>query len=115
MLFRSGMGQDKAFEPVLDLALDRAALPSWLQYLKGRIQDEGRSDAGECMLKTNPKFILRNHLAQWAIQSAQAGDPQMVQQLLQVLQNPYDEHPMHDDWAGFAPDWAQQLEISCSS
>jgi uncharacterized protein YdiU (UPF0061 family) len=67
------------------------------------------------MLRTNPKFVLRNHLAELAIRSAQQGDFSMVRDLLRVLQSPYDEHPEHADWANLPPDWARHIEISCSS
>lgn len=67
------------------------------------------------MLNTNPKYVLRNHLAQTAIEHAQAGDFSTVHQLLGVLQSPFDEHPTFDAWAGLPPDWAAGLSVSCSS
>jgi uncharacterized protein YdiU (UPF0061 family) len=67
------------------------------------------------MLRANPKFVLRNHLGEWVIKAAQSGDFAPVRQLLRVLQSPYDEHPDHDTWAGFPPEWAKRIEISCSS
>ena len=113
--WQAGQEQDRAFEPVLDLAVDRDRLQSWLQRYQQRLQHTHLDGAGAHMLRTNPKYVLRNHLAQMAIEAAQAGDPRMVRQLLDVLQSPYDEHPEHDDWAGWPPDWAQHIEISCSS
>jgi uncharacterized protein YdiU (UPF0061 family) len=65
------------------------------------------------MNRVNPKVVLRNHLAETAIQRAQAGDFGEVDRLLKVLQHPFDEHAEAD--AGFPPDWANQLEVSCSS
>ena len=56
---------------------------------------------------------LRNHLAEVAIERARDGDFSEVQRLLSVLQRPYDED--HGADAGFPPDWAAQLEVSCSS
>jgi uncharacterized protein YdiU (UPF0061 family) len=67
------------------------------------------------MLRVNPKFVLRNHLAELAIRSAQQGDPNGVRDLLRVLQSPYDEHPAHAEWAELPPEWARHIEISCSS
>jgi uncharacterized protein YdiU (UPF0061 family) len=67
------------------------------------------------MLATNPKFVLRNHLAELAIQQAQGQDYSGVAQLLHVLQTPFDEHPEHESLADFPPDWAASIEISCSS
>jgi uncharacterized protein YdiU (UPF0061 family) len=66
-------------------------------------------------IKTNPKFVLRNHLAQMAIERAQADDMTMVAELLTVLQAPYDDHAQHSTWAGLPPEWAANIEISCSS
>jgi serine/tyrosine/threonine adenylyltransferase len=59
--------------------------------------------------------VLRNHLAQTAIERAQQGDFGETQRLLQVLERPYDEQPEHEAYAAFPPDWAGQLEVSCSS
>ena len=96
-----------------DLALRRPQLDAWLQRLRQRLIDE--PDAGTRMLRHNPKFVLRNHLAELAIRSAQSGDFAMVRDLLEVLQSPYDEHPTHAAWADFPPEWANHIEISCSS
>jgi uncharacterized protein YdiU (UPF0061 family) len=63
----------------------------------------------------NPNYVLRNYLGQVAIEAAVAKDFSGVQNLLTVLQSPYDEHPEHAHMANFPPDWAQQIEISCSS
>jgi uncharacterized protein YdiU (UPF0061 family) len=63
----------------------------------------------------NPKFVLRNHLAQAAIERAQQGDFGEVERLLRVLERPFDEQPEHEADAGFPPAWAQQIEVSCSS
>ncbi|ARV17425.1 hypothetical protein AEP_00463 [Curvibacter sp. AEP1-3] len=67
------------------------------------------------MLKSNPKYVLRNHLGEQAIQAARQKDFSMVADLLKVLEAPYDEHMEFDAWAGFPPDWAAQISISCSS
>jgi uncharacterized protein YdiU (UPF0061 family) len=111
--WQAGAPVESAFEPVSDLALDRPRLGSWLSRLRDRLQTE--PGAGERMLACNPKYVLRNHLGELAIKSAQSGDFSMVRDLLRVLQTPYDEHPAHEDWANFPPDWASHIEISCSS
>ena len=67
------------------------------------------------MLESNPKFVLRNHLGEQAIRAAKLNDFSQVNTLLTVLQSPFEEHPGHDDLAGFPPDWAAAIEISCSS
>lgn len=67
------------------------------------------------MLKVNPKFVLRNYLAQGAIEAASRKDFTGVAQLLTVMTQPYDEHPAFESMAGLPPDWASRIEISCSS
>ncbi len=111
--WQAGLVPEQAFAPVTELALDRERLAAWLGRLRQRLSDQ--VGAGERMKRRNPKFVLRNHLAELAIRSAQEGDFGMVRDLLQVLQRPYDEHPTHGAWADFPPDWAQHIEISCSS
>jgi uncharacterized protein YdiU (UPF0061 family) len=67
------------------------------------------------MLNSNPKYVLRNHLGELAIQAAKAKDFSVLEQLLLVLENPFDEHPQFESYAGFPPDWAGSISISCSS
>jgi uncharacterized protein YdiU (UPF0061 family) len=67
------------------------------------------------MLKTNPKFVLRNHLGEESIRRANQKDYSGVHTLLALLENPYAEHPGHATYADFPPDWASSIAISCSS
>ena len=97
------------FEPVLDLFVDRAAFDMWAIRLQDRHPDS------LLMLRSNPKFVLRNHLAQTAIECAQVKDFSEVARLLKVLETPFEEHADCQTLAGFPPDWAAGLEISCSS
>ena len=76
---------------------------------------QGREAAGLRMLRTNPKYVLRNHLCEIAIRQAKLKDFSEVETLLALMQSPYGEHPEHENKAGFPPDWAQHIEISCSS
>ena len=64
---------------------------------------------------SNPKFVLRNYLAQEAIQDAEKSDFTRLIKLLEVLKNPYAENPEFDDFAKAPPEWGKKLEISCSS
>ena len=102
-----------------DLFLDREAFDAWgLRYAE-RLRGEASIDPerGLRMNRINPKFVLRNHLAEVAIQNAQAGDFSEVSRLLKVLQQPFDEAPAGATTsdAGFPPEWAQTIEVSCSS
>ena len=103
-----------ALEPVRDLFLDRAGFDGWLSHYLERLPD-GREAAGQGMLRTNPKYVLRNHLCELAIRQAKLGDHSEVEALLGLVRSPFDEHPEHEDKAGFPPDWATHIEISCSS
>jgi len=102
-------------EPVRDLFVDREAADSWLARHRERIAGQGAEPTGRHMLQTNPKFVLRNHLGELAIRAAQTKDFSGVSQLLSLLQSPFDEHPDFESHADFPPDWADQIEISCSS
>ncbi len=104
-----------AFEPVRDLFLHREVFDAWCARYCERLGSANRLSAGDAMLRTNPKYILRNHLGELAIRQAKQGNFAMVQDLLQVLHTPFDEHPTYEAWAGLAPEWASSIEISCSS
>ena len=108
-------GMKHAFEPVRDLFADRVAWESWLSRYIQRLHGLSRRETGLGMLQVNPKYVLRNHLGELAIRQAQSGQFHLVADLLAVLQRPFDEHPQHEEWAGFAPEWASSIQISCSS
>ena len=67
------------------------------------------------MLKTNPRYVLRNHLGEQAIRAAQEGNYSEVHALQLLLERPFDEHPGFEAHADFPPDWARHISISCSS
>jgi uncharacterized protein YdiU (UPF0061 family) len=100
-----------------DCFLQRDKFDAWAERYRARLALENSIDAERIrrMHRANPKFILRNHLAQTAIERAQQGDPAETQRLLKVLARPYDEQPEHEADAGFPPSWASHLEVSCSS
>ena len=99
-------------EPLRDLFIDRAALDAWLLRWRERVAREGGVEAR--MLAVNPAVVLRNHLAEGAIRAAQGGDFSEIERLLKVLSRPFDEPALPSD-AALPPDWAQTLEVSCSS
>ena len=104
-------------EPLRDLFIDRAACDAWTGEYRARLRQEGSSDTArrEAMHAVNPKYILRNYLAQIAIEQAQNGDFSGVHKLLAVLERPFDEQPENESYAALPPDWAAHLEVSCSS
>ena len=103
--------------PIRDLFVDRSVADEWLERYEQRLQTETRAhDEREfAMLKVNPKYILRNYLAQQVIQDAQNGDYQPLETLLKVLKKPFDEQPEFEGYAALPPDWGKHLNISCSS
>jgi uncharacterized protein YdiU (UPF0061 family) len=101
-------------DAVRDLFPDRERFDGWLRQYEGRLPDD-RARAGRAMLRVNPKYVLRNHLCELAIRQAKLMDMAEVEALLRLVQAPFDEHPGHEDKAGFPPDWAAHIEISCSS
>jgi uncharacterized protein YdiU (UPF0061 family) len=100
---------------VRDLFLDRHGFDTWLLSYSEHLSKIQRSQAAELMLRTNPKFVLRNHLGQQAIDAARQKDFTVVADLLRVLESPFDEHPEFEAWADFPPEWASGISISCSS
>ncbi|RZJ02217.1 MAG: YdiU family protein, partial [Haliea sp.] len=102
-------------EPVRDLFLDRAGFDAWALQYSERLTQVDQGLRADLMLKTNPKYVLRNHLGEQAIRAAKLQDFSGVDTLLMLLQSPFEEHAAHDAAAGFPPDWASSIEISCSS
>ncbi|WP_344761139.1 protein adenylyltransferase SelO [Actimicrobium antarcticum] len=103
--------------PLRDLFIDRTAFDAWALQYRTRLQTEDRTDADRrlAMHAVNPKYVLRNYLAQVAIEKAEAKDFSEIAKLLAILEKPFDDQPEHEAYAALPPDWASQLEVSCSS
>ena len=116
-------------EPLLDAyyapeQLSRAHLTrigSWLRRYAVRVRADGTADETrrKRMNAVNPKYVLRNYLAQLAIDKAERGDSTLLHELLDLLRHPYDDQPDKDAYAKKRPDWARQRAgcsmLSCSS
>ncbi len=88
---------------------------SWFgTYLK-RLQLETASDEerNNAMNLVNPKYVLRNYMAQLAIDAADEMDFSLVKTLYDLLQNPYEEQPQLEEWFAKRPEWARQ-KVGCS-
>ncbi|HGM4956907.1 TPA: protein adenylyltransferase SelO [Serratia liquefaciens] len=109
--------QQQAQSPLRDEFIDRAAFDGWYQQYRQRLQQEQVSDAErqQAMKAVNPKLILRNYLAQQAIESAERDDVSKLARLHQALLTPFADAPEYDDLAALPPEWGKHLEISCSS
>ncbi|MDD3353311.1 protein adenylyltransferase SelO [Zoogloea sp.] len=103
--------------PVRDLFIDRDAADAWLTLWRARLGAEGRPDnkRQDAMMAINPKFVLRNWIAESAIRAARAGDFSEVAAVQDCLSRPFDEQPGNAHFAAPPPDWAHDLEVSCSS
>jgi uncharacterized protein YdiU (UPF0061 family) len=103
--------------PVRDQFIDLPAFDAWAVQYRSRLQAENSVDTirAQAMNQVNPKYVLRNYLAQVAIEKAQNKDFTEVDKLLTVLERPFDEQPEHEQYAALPPDWASHLEVSCSS
>jgi len=100
---------------------EHESLLQWLHRYTQRLRREP-SDAETLrngMLSANPKYVLRNYLAQRAIEAADSGDLSCLQTLMAVLKTPYAEQPQHDELAAKRPEWARDkpgcATLSCSS
>jgi uncharacterized protein YdiU (UPF0061 family) len=67
------------------------------------------------MNRVNPKYVLRNYLAQIAIEKAQQKDFSEIDRLLAILQKPFEEHPGMESYAAPPPNWGKHIVVSCSS
>ena len=93
------------------------ALLAWLALYQTRIELENMAqDQRLAQMQTiNPKYVLRNHLAQNAIERAQAKDFREVARLLKILENPYEEQSGAKDYALPPPADHPPICVSCSS
>lgn len=99
----------------------RHKLAVWLRRYGARVAEDGAPDAERRarMNLVNPKFVLRNYVAQLAIDAAEQGDGSVVNELLEVLRRPFDEQPGRERFAEKRPEWARNRPgcsmLSCSS
>lgn len=88
---------------------------NWLtRYLK-RLQTETQNDAerSAAMDRVNPKYVLRNYMAQMAIEQASSGSYELIDELFRLLKKPYDEQPSQEKWFAKRPEWARH-KVGCS-
>jgi uncharacterized protein YdiU (UPF0061 family) len=109
---------EAANAPLRDLVLDRAAFDAWAARYAAALRQLGSNNAerAAAMRRVNPKYILRNHLAEIAIRrAADDRDYSEVNRLHALLTRPFDEQPKYEAYAAEPPDWARKIEVSCSS
>lgn len=98
--------------------------PQWTEFLanyaeKLLAETSEKGERRKAMNLVNPKYVLRNYMAQLAIDAADAGDYRVVDELFKLLLKPYDEQPESEKWFAKRPDWAKVKAgcsmLSCSS
>ena len=90
---------------------------AWFARMATRVDGDERVDVERraAMRAINPKYVLRNWVAQEAIDACEAGDDTVLAAALRVLRTPFEEHPEHEAWAQAAPPKYRALSLSCSS
>ncbi|HSQ92364.1 MAG TPA: protein adenylyltransferase SelO family protein, partial [Nitrospiraceae bacterium] len=116
-LGRFETGSSTPNEPLRDFFLDRESFDQWARRYESRLREEGSLDEDRLarMNRVNPKYVLRNYMAQTAIEKAQQKDFSEIDRLLTLLQNPYSDQPGMDGYAVSPPNWGKHLAVSCSS
>ena len=87
----------------------------WFQNYDDRLQKESLNQLQrkEKMDAVNPKYVLRNYMAQLAIDAADNGDYSLINELFQLLKKPYSEQPKYEKWFAKRPEWARN-KVGCS-
>jgi serine/tyrosine/threonine adenylyltransferase len=106
---------DAFYFPNKTTSIIRENWNNWFTKYLERINFEDNSDKvrKEKMDKVNPKYVLRNYMAQMAIDAANNEDYSLINELHELLKNPYQEQPNSDKWYAKRPDWARE-KIGCS-
>ena len=101
---------------------DPSTIPveAWNKWLEKWWDRTNTSPNQEEMRKANPKYVLRNWMAQLAIDAAEKGDYSIAEELYELLKNPYDEQSEYEEkWCQKRPEWARNRVgcsmLSCSS
>ncbi|MDF1695112.1 MAG: YdiU family protein [Saprospiraceae bacterium] len=107
--------RDAFYQPEL---MDDQYQDQWKEWLSDYIQRINRDsfsdlDRKALMNKTNPKYVLRNYMAQLAIDAADKGDYTIIEELHQILKRPYEDQPSNEKWFAKRPEWARH-KVGCS-
>ncbi len=102
---------------VLDICTYKEFIETWFKEYKEviKIQNQDFKKMKELMKKTNPKYIIKNYMLQEAIEKAQEQDFNLVNDLLNIAQNPFSEHKNFERYSKSTPKEYANLQLSCSS
>ncbi|MBU2711986.1 protein adenylyltransferase SelO [Zooshikella harenae] len=108
---------NKKHKKLSGLFNDTAQFDAWIAHYTTRLLTEKVNEQQRIniMKSVNPKYILRNYLAQIAIEKAEQKDFSEIDKLLKILSTPYDEQPENEEYAKQAPAWSKTIQVSCSS
>ncbi len=101
-----------------DSFVHRERFDSWADQYQSRLKAENLplAERQASMQQSNPKYVLRNYLAENAIkQACDAQDYSEIDTIMGLLQRPFDDQPDMERFAALPPDWASSLAVSCSS
>lgn len=117
IFFRTLSHYDGERTPLFDIAMNPVAIDNWLDMYDDRLSKETRtqSERQKEMLKTNPKYVLKNYMLEKTINLAMRGDFSMVETLLHLAAHPFDELPEFEHLAKETPEEYKNVTLSCSS
>jgi uncharacterized protein YdiU (UPF0061 family) len=110
-------GKKESMQELWDYYGDRQELIDWLAKYDERLgrEEASNEDRSLRMKKTNPKFVLKNYIAQEVIEDVEQGRSEKLKQWLKILYSPFDEHMAFDKYARPTPSEHKNYEVSCSS
>jgi len=110
-------GEHATNDTVREHFLNRERFDEWAARYRDRLRSERSrdDDRRDRMNRANPKYVLRNYLAQTAIENAQHKDFTEIARLFTLLQNPFNDQPGMEAYALPPPNWGKHLAVSCSS
>ena len=110
-------GRDMVNDRLREHFVNRERFDEWAARYAERLRAERSRDdeRHQAMNRVNPKYVLRNYLAQVAIEKAQQKDFSEIDRLLALLRRPYTEQPGMEAYAAPPPNWGKHVSVSCSS
>jgi uncharacterized protein YdiU (UPF0061 family) len=115
--FRTLSHYDGERMPLFELAMNPVVVEDWLNLYDERLEKESLSveERQKEMLKTNPKYVLKNYMLDEAIALAKGGNFSRVEELLFLAQHPFEELPEFERFAKETPEVYKNVTLSCSS